>query len=196
MRTNFATAETPADEPAVIFSADAGGARDTIATPLNISDTTTVVIEMKALVRGYFASWITAQSENHVVTLPTVEACLDASGDLGIARTAVPIDQSGQHRGRARLGSVDAPLSATIGCGFVIWQRPAANSRSCRLSCARLYLDESQTGDGRGDRGCANRQRLAEDQTRKGHAASGYSSVSEVYSQYRSVQTNTEYVLS
>jgi DNA-binding NarL/FixJ family response regulator len=80
MRINFATAKAPGDEPAKTFAAAAGGARDPKPAPLNISDTTIVVIEKRSLLRECLASCIASQSGSHVVTFPTVEAYLDASG--------------------------------------------------------------------------------------------------------------------
>ena len=78
MRINFATVESPRDEPAGAFVAEAGDTADTKATSLNISDTTIVVIEKRSLVRECLASCIASQSGNRVVTFPTVEAYLDA----------------------------------------------------------------------------------------------------------------------
>ena len=77
MRINFATVESPRDEPAGVFAAEAGDTANLKATSLNMSDTTIVVIEKRSLVCECLASCIASQSGNRVVTFPNVEAYLD-----------------------------------------------------------------------------------------------------------------------
>jgi DNA-binding NarL/FixJ family response regulator len=78
MRINFATGQSTADEPADVIAAETGDTVDPKATPINVSDTTIVVIEKRSLVRECLASCIASQSGNRVVAFPTVEAYIDA----------------------------------------------------------------------------------------------------------------------